>query len=241
MHTIIQITDLHFDNSDPELKLLNPKDNLNEFLQYATKIACDKIIITGDIAEAGENLKTIINNLQGLCENVKYVAGNHDPKDGFILLNQKRPYFMEYLEEFMVLYLDSSKGIIDDEQLIWLQDMIINNIKDVLIFMHHPILDCGDTVMDRMFPLMNRSEVYSILQNTSNKTYIFSGHYHWEQEVQSGNIKQFVTPSLLYQLDKNADFLRVGSMNYGFRVIKISMDKVETYVKILKSTTTASN
>lgn len=233
MHTIIQITDLHFDNNDPELKLLNPEGNFDKFLKYASKIPCDRIIVTGDAAEAEENLQTIISKLQGLCGNVKFVPGNHDTKDGFKLLNQKTPYFMEYLEEFLVLFLDSSKGIIDSEQLQWLNDLMINSQKDILIFIHHPIVDCGNTVMDRMFPLINRGEVDNILQNTRKNIYIFCGHYHWSQEVQSGNMKQYVTPSLLYQLDKNADFLRIGSTNFGFRVINISKDKVASYVEIL--------
>lgn len=233
MHTIIQITDLHFDNNDPELRLLDPEDNFNVFLTYVNKIQCDKVIVTGDVAEAEENIQTIANKLQGLCGNLIYVAGNHDPKDGFKMFNQKKPYFIEYMEEFLVIFLDSGKGIIGHEQLQWLNDLLKDNKKDILIFMHHPVLDCGNTVMDRMFPLINRSEVYSLLQNVRNKVYIFSGHYHWEQEVQSGNIKQYVTPSLLYQLDKNADFLRVGSTDFGFRVINISMNELESHVEIL--------
>ena len=241
MHTIIQITDLHFDNDDPELKLLNSEDNFNEFLNYANKIPYDKIIVTGDVTEVDDNFQTIINKLKSLCGNIRYAAGNHDPKDGFIIFNQKRPYYMEYLEEFLVLFLDSSKGIIDDEQLKWMNELIKNNKNDLILFIHHPILDCGDTVMDRMYPLQNRSEIHCILQDTGKKIYIFCGHYHWNQEVESGNIKQYVTPSMLYQLDKNADFLSVGSINFGFRVIKISMDKVESYVEILTPNRLSNN
>lgn len=235
MQTIIQITDIHFDNNDPELKLLNPEDNFNEFLKYAKEILCDRIVITGDVAEDEENFKLILNKLQGICANIKYVIGNHDPMNGFEIFNQKRQYFMDYVEGFLVLYLDSGKGIIDDDQLQWLNNLLINNQKDILVFIHHPILDCGNTVMDKMYPLMNRSEVYNILQNTGKKIYIFCGHYHWEQKVQSGNITQYVTPSLLYQLDKNADILRIGSTNFGCRVINISRDKVESYVEIFTS------
>lgn len=232
MRTIIQITDLHLDNNDPELKSLNPEDNFQEFITYADKIPCEEIILTGDVAEIEENFYSIIEKLQGQYGSVKYVAGNHDPQNE-MLFNKKIPYFMEYMEEFLVLYLDSSKGIIDQEQLHWLNDLLMNNQKDILVFIHHPIVDCGNTVMDRKYPLKNRSEVYRMLENTGRKVNIFCGHYHWEQEVQSGNMKQYVTPSLLYQLDMNADILRIGSMNFGFRVINISMDKVETYVETL--------
>jgi 3',5'-cyclic AMP phosphodiesterase CpdA len=148
---------------------------------------------------------------------------------------------MEYLEDFLVLYLDSSKGIIEQEQLKWLNDSLIKNQKDILTFIHHPIVDCGNTVMDRMYPLRNRSDVYNMLRDSGKKVYIFSGHYHWEQEVLAGNIKQYVTPSLLYQLDKNADILRIGSKNFGFRVINISMNKVETYVETLTTSRVATS
>lgn len=233
MLTLIQVTDLHIDNNDPELELLNPKDNFKQFLNHAKNIPCDRIVVTGDVAEDADNFQTIKVKLQGLCGDITFVAGNHDHRDGYKMFNQKNPYFMEYLEEFIVLYLDSGKGIIDDEQLQWMKELLAINQKDILIFLHHPIIDCGNTIMDRMYPLRNRSDVYHLLQNTNKRIFAFSGHYHWEQEVQSGNITQYVTPSLLYQLDKNADILRMGSVDFGFRVINITNDKVETYVEML--------
>ena len=236
MFTMIQITDLHMDNDDPELKHLKPEDNFKAFLKAASRIQCDRIIITGDVAEEEDNFKKVIGQLQELSTEIKYVAGNHDPMYAYKPFNLKGPYFMEYLEELLILYLDTGKGIIDEEQLQWLMELIAVNEKDILIFMHHPILDCGNTIMDRMYPLKNRNDVINILNKTNKKTYIFCGHYHWEQKMHVGNITQYITPSLLYQLDQHADILRIGSIDFGYRVIRISKDDVETYVEVLTQT-----
>ncbi len=233
MQTIIQITDLHIDNNDPELALLSPEDNFSKFLLYARNIPFDKLVVTGDVADANESFEIVMNKLQELCGTIRFVSGNHDPKEAFHLSGLKKPYFVEHLEEFLVLYLDSGMGKIDNEQLLWMEEQLLHNEKDILIFLHHPIIDCGNTVMDRMFPLLNRDEVCRILDKTKNKISIFSGHYHWEQEIHAGNRKQYVTPSLLYQLDQNSDSLKIGSTNFGFRVINITKDCIETYVEYI--------
>lgn len=233
MQTIIQITDLHYDNKDPELVLLRPEDNFNRFISTVRNTPCDHIVLTGDVADTDGPFDMVINRIQELPVSIQFVSGNHDPEDAYRNLSQKKRYYVDYREDFMVLYLDSSKGMIDSEQLRWMEDLLINNSKDILIFVHHPILDCGNTVMDRMFPLLNRNEVKHILHRANNKVSIFCGHYHWDQEVRDGNITQYITPSLLYQLDRKADTLKIGSTNYGYRVIHLSKDSVETFVEYL--------
>ncbi len=50
--------------------------------------------------------------------------------------------------------------------------------KKLLFFTHHPIINCGDTIMDIKYPLENRDIILEKLINTEKEINIFSGHYH---------------------------------------------------------------
>lgn len=59
-----------------------------------------------------------------------------------------------------------------------------------MIFVHHPILDCGNSTMDRKSPLKNRDQVRQILENFAGEVTVFCGHYHNLHTQKAGNITQ---------------------------------------------------
>jgi 3',5'-cyclic-AMP phosphodiesterase len=106
--------------------------------------------------------------------------------------------------------------------------------EDVVIFVHHPIFDCGGTAMDRLHFLENREEIQSILALAKCKITIFCGHYHIEHEQKAGNVNQYVTPSTLMQLKPFSKELETESEIPGYRLVELTSGAVQTetvYVK----------
>ncbi len=95
------------------------------------------------------------------------------------------------------------------------------------MFLHHPILRI-ETPVDKAYPLKNREELKSILLNFKNNVTVFCGHYHMNDEQNFKNIKQYTTQSMSFQLIKNATEIEVDNLNFGYRIIEISNDGIET-------------
>lgn len=49
-------------------------------------------------------------------------------------------------------------------------------------------------------------------------------------EFELENIKQITTQSLSFQLVKNADKIQIDNSNFGYRIIEIHEDKIETHL-----------
>ena len=134
------------------------------------------------------------------------------------------------MDGFKLLYLDSSEGIIDHRQLLWLEQELFS-YKPILIFIHHPIIGLKLKV-DEIGKLINRQEVVHLLEKSLAKISIFCGHYHMENILFHKNIKQYITPAISFQMVKNPNAIEIDKSSYGYRIIELVKNKVYSKTKL---------
>lgn len=237
MTIFAQITDLHIDNEDPDLKQIDTRANALAVLEVIQKQNIERLIVTGDIAESSSGMSWFLDQVNQRKFKFDLILGNHDDPQSYLENNRSgraKPYYSVQVEGFLFLFLDSANNWIDQEQLVWIDEQLSQTKLAVLIFVHHPVLNCGDSTMDKKYPLKNREEVLKILTKANQKIAIFCGHYHREEIVEDRNIIQYVTPSTFYQIKKYSAELEVESEAIGYRILSIEHGNYETKVKYLE-------
>lgn len=237
---IAQMTDLHIDDILADQCSIDLRDNFLNALASLSSRGVEKIILTGDTGSP-DSIGWIFDTLKERGLEYEYVLGNHDEigvysqrSDFKRNREEATSYFHSLHDRDLYLYLDSSRSIIDAKQRRWMGTVLNSvNCRRVFLFIHHPIFDCGNTVMDRLYPLQNREEVAPLLLRQEREIYIFCGHYHTVHEQRIQNITQFVAPSMLVQVKQEGDGIELESKSYGYRIISIQKDAVETEVILL--------
>jgi 3',5'-cyclic AMP phosphodiesterase CpdA len=195
MKVIAQVSDIHLGERIDEAPAIDPRANLVFILEDIKARGIDEIIITGDICsrDTADELKSM---LEAYGLKYRFVLGNHDEIEDVGFYSFKA-------EGRTCLVLDSSRGSIDSPQLGWLEKELMQaEGGDVIIFIHHPILDCG-SLMDKLYPLLNREDVEALINSSGKK----------------GNIRQYVAPSAFYQLKPYGEKLEIDDIPIGYRII----------------------
>lgn len=235
MKKIAFITDVHLDEQFSNDNNVLPRKNLETALADITKQGITEIILGGDIGEASAH-NYFFNALKQFS--LKLILGNHDKFDDVkkhfnIGENKKELYYKVEEGSYRYLFLDTSSDEITSSQLQWLKSELESE-KKIILFIHHPILSIN-TPVDKMYPLKNREQLKSILLEYKKNVTVFCGHYHMNDEQIFENIKQITTQSLSFQLVKNATEISVDNSNFGYRIIDIYDDKIETHLINFKS------
>lgn len=153
----------------------------------------DMIVVTGDIADSGDEKAYLMvyEALSSFNVPVYAVPGNHDRRDrmvrilkGWTIPNPQTAPFLCYAvqtEEARLLFLDtlnpgSHAGHMREAELAWLDSELQSN-KNVptLIFMHHPPFITGLPAMDE--PFENREEMRTVLMKAPWAR-LCCGHMH---------------------------------------------------------------
>lgn len=153
----------------------------------------DMIVVTGDIADSGDEKAYLMvyEALSSFNVPVYAVPGNHDRRDrmvrilkGWMIPNpQTAPFFCYAVqtEEARLLFLDtlnpgSHAGHMREAELAWLDNELQSN-KNVptLIFMHHPPFITGLPAMDE--PFENREQMRTVLMKAPWAR-LCCGHMH---------------------------------------------------------------
>lgn len=239
MTIFAQITDMHIDNPDPELKHVDSRANVLTVLEEIRKQNIKRLILTGDLAESTDGIAWLLGEINKRKFEYEIILGNHD--DAQIYKEEKivrdtKAYYSRRSDGFLFLFLDSKDGFIDQEQLGWIDEQLSQAKENIIIFTHYPVLDGGDSIMDKRFPLKNRDEVAKVLAKSKLKIALFCGHYHREEIIRSENIIQYLTPSTLYQIKKYAPKIEVESEAVGYRILSFDNGKYETQVKYVEAT-----
>ena len=222
MKRIAFITDVHLDEPSPPNHPIDPYKNLNIVLADIAQRGIGEIVFGGDIG-AGTAHSHFFASLSPFKINL--ILGNHDKHD------EVRPFFdkgvarneLYYKSEeaaYDAFFLDSSSNSISNSQLEWLQQEL-NAHKDIVLYIHHPILPIN-TAADRAFPLSNRNQLVSLMQDGDRQITVFCGHYHMNDDQVLGNIRQICTQSLAFQLVKDSPEISVDSASFGYRIIELS-------------------
>lgn len=235
MKQIAYITDVHLEEQFPKDFGVDARRNLKLILEDVRKKNITEIIIGGDMGET--TAKEFFELLEDFTLHV--TLGNHDD------FTEVTKYFKKYTradrselyysferDAFKYVFLDSSSGSISKTQLQWLRDELKTNLS-LLLFLHHPVLPVH-TPIDQLYPLRNRQELRSLLQDFPQPVTIFCGHYHMNDEAVISYIRQFITPAASVQIEKEAEPMKLYNGPFGYRIISIDADRVSTELMIYK-------
>ena len=139
------------------------------------------LVLTGDLGVQASQ-SWMLDAVALYQMNPLVVMGNHDKWQDFqtltfliSALEGQRPVLFRCSQRCSLHLSGFQPCLIDQEQL-------AIPTEDVVVFIHHPILDCGQTTMDRLYPLENRETLQRILFLAGCNVTVFCGHYHTEQE-----------------------------------------------------------
>jgi 3',5'-cyclic AMP phosphodiesterase CpdA len=228
MKRIAFLTDIHLDEKLPFDHHVDPGNNLKRVLSDLSSRGIKEIVFGGDIGEATSHLE-FFKTLKPYS--LKLILGNHDKLEEvrahYRQEGMKDQLYYSYEEDnFKYVFLDSSSEEVSTTQLKWLAEELKAS-KKMILFIHHPVLPIN-TPADKHYPLKNREEVKQVLLACEKEVSLFCGHYHMNDECTYRNIKQFTTQSLCFQLVKSADRLEFDHLKFGYRIITIDNETVET-------------
>ena len=231
MKRIAHITDIHLGDKTALDRDSDPKANLEAILEDIVGNA-DDIVVTGDLGTK-DSLPWLFDKLASYNAGFKVILGNHDVfNDVMEFYKNSQPvatdelYYTHEDEFYKYLYMDSSSGTISNTQIEWLRQEI-NTLKKIIVFIHHPVLGF-ETGMDKTYPLQNRDLVNEILQQSRNEVTLFCGHYHMPDKRQVGKITQYITPSVAFQVNKNAQTIEINTNSFAYRIITIEENSIHT-------------
>lgn len=232
---IAHITDLHLDEDFPFNDQVSARKRLDAVLRDIKEENIDHIICTGDIGE-NEGIPYFFEQLKSNALSI--TLGNHDKFDAISKYHDvgadhtsKKIYRSTLKTYFKFIFLDSSSGIIDGQQLRWLKKELLST-KPIIIFVHHPIIGLNVKV-DEIGKLKNRNELTDILTGTANEIRIYCGHYHMEDTTVHKNITQHITPAVAFQIKKRPDSIMLDTSISGYRIIRMEKSEISSKVKLL--------
>lgn len=233
---IAHITDSHLDEEFPIRYGVQTRKHFDTVIKDIKNENISEIICTGDIGES-QGLAYFFDQLKSYSLSI--TLGNHDR---FVQISK---YYTKGLHKesqkiyssiekgnHKYIYLDSSAGIIDKEQLYWFQTELISS-KPILVFLHHPIIGLN-LKADKIGRLKNRNEVLSIIENSQNKISLFCGHYHTESSIVYKNIEQYITPAISFQIKKLQNKIEINTKVFGYRIIEIEDTSITSQVRLLE-------
>jgi Icc protein len=232
---IAHITDLHLDEEYPLKNDVPTRKRFDSIVKDIENKKITRVVCTGDI---GENKGILYFFEQLKTKALSITLGNHDTFSEISKhyskgadYDSEKLYSSTIKEYYKFIYLDSSEGVIDRKQLLWLEKELIS-VKPIIIFVHHPIIGLNLKV-DEIGKLKNREDVISLLQGSPNEITIFCGHYHMESTLIHKNITQNITPAVSYQVEKNLSTIEINTTIFGYRIIEIDKNNTSSKIQLL--------
>ncbi len=209
------------------------EDRLRLVLDDIRRAGISDIVFGGDIGTP-PSVPGFFEILKAYAFNTSVILGNHDAyadvtqywTAGENAVNGKLSY--SHAGKLLKrIFLDTSDNMLGDSQLAWLAREL-DGVRNAVLFVHHPILAVPTPVDRSGAALRDRDEARSLLGGIDCDITIFSGHYHMVDEVRDGNIRQFVSPAVSYQISKQSDELKADGETFGYRIIEIEDTRIET-------------
>ena len=229
------LTDLHLDEQFPLDNGVNPTENFERVLEDLRERKITEIVFGGDIGEASSHA-FFFRALNDFSFSLN--LGNHDNyadvKPYFARGNDDNNLYYSIIDgSHHYLFLDTSADEIGQNQLEWVQNECTSG-KELIVFIHHPIIAI-DTPVDKRYPLKNRDKLVEILLQQGEKVTVFCGHYHQNDEIHRASIRQITTQALSFQLLKNAPEISIDTAHFGYRIIEIQENSIETEIVTFKT------
>ena len=236
---IAYVTDVHLAEEYPKTLGVNAENNLNIILSDIKKRNIKKVIFGGDIGDpiSYASFFDVMNTFEFFL-----VLGNHDDfniiskryTNPFLSEDKKELCYSFHDTHYSYIFLDSSSDSISDLQLAWLKNQIQETTKEILLYIHHPILKVN-TYVDFKYPLKNREVVKDIIINSKKKCTVFCGHYHTNDIQKDGKIHQICTFSASFQMLKNPKEVTTDITEFGYRILNTDYETLETELIVFKN------
>lgn len=229
---IAQVTDLHLLDSGEHLMHLDVNERLERVLRHASALDPDAYFLTGDFC-ARDPEQEVYHRLRPVLDALHkpyYLApGNHDNRQ-----MMRNAFFLEGHGESPIkglvrvkgrdfLFLDSSAGVVDDEQVNWLAKAI-TIYPEAAVVMHHPPVLMGVPFMDNKYPLRDTQNLLHILTSDGRRRRIFCGHYHTSRAVNHENLEVFLCPPTSFFLDSTHPEFKQEHLPPGYQMMEWTDD-----------------
>ena len=241
---ITLVADPHIAERPEDSYGVDTKTNLTRVIARLRELRPDRLVLMGDYS----NKEPRKQDLEWICSRVSLsnvpfeaISGNHDYSPdvaevcGLDLgLVGDKLYYRRDFGQYRALFLDSSSGSINDEQLEWLKMEMRSLSKPALVFMHHPPLEMGVPYMDEHYPLKDPdSAVFNTLFSGLVPVYVFCGHYHTARSTQIGPHSVHLCPSTYFQIKPEVEDFAVAHTMPGMRHIELIDGQVRTWIEFL--------
>lgn len=231
---IAHITDLHLDEDFLIENNIPARKQFETILEHINTNQIDHIICTGDIGEQS-SLAYFFEKLR--LYPLDLTLGNHDAfipvskhLKAITLVSTQKLYYSSIHGTYKFIFMDSSEGNVDKEQLLWLTNELQSSLT-IIIFIHHPILRLQLKV-DEIGGLKNYEALLSILEQHSKPITVFCGHYHMNNSSTYKNITQHITPATSYQIQKDKNQIEIDLTVFGYRIITISKAQITSTLQL---------
>ncbi len=228
---IVQITDIHIGTMADKPHGIDLRDQFLRTLQKVMTVHPDCIVISGDLCfrePSDEIYKWIGEQVQALPCPVFVIAGNHDSQsimhhyfDCDYHQDTDEIYFAKTWLEMPVLFCDTARGVISENQYHWMEKHLELVQNQVILFMHHPPAYCGVPYLDTSYAFREIPRLQDFFKVVGKDIVIFCGHYHVERELLIANQHIYITPSTFFQIDATESEFKIDHHRPGYRVIEL--------------------
>jgi len=191
------IGDLHYPDfltsSEPAKK--EARDAFfDTFIDSFLALDADYHISVGDLAHAGEfsEFHYMMNKIETSAKRRRFlhVLGNHDtytyPKPDILALTRQERYGVIEEEEAIIVLLDTARetrddwsGMLDEEQLAWLESQMTRKAdKPLFVFAHHPLYGTTARSTEDMMSIHPSLDLWPVLEQWPGIGFYFNGHNH---------------------------------------------------------------
>ena len=226
---IVQITDLHVGREGEDTFGVDVRANFLKVLNAVRQKQPHYLVLSGDLCYRDgdtEIYEWIYEQMERLGIPYDIISGNHDDPIMMAaafgrsdLLKNEELYFIKEFNGRPVIFLDTTRGAVSEQQQQWLRRQLQGFNEEALVFMHHPPLEAGVPFMDSRHALRNRGEVQGIFLDHPFNVNIFTGHYHVEKVIRKKNIVVHITPSCYFQIGQDSEDFQVDHYRIGLREI----------------------
>ena len=192
-------SDLHLlSKSTAILNRASPYSNSKDTFACIANGDYDAVFCLGDISHDNStqsyiNYLSLLHNIP--CHSKLCIPGNHDSIFFKLIptLNQARFGYCYSYARYTFIFIDTvisgcEHGLISSNDLSFIEHLALNNDQNLVIFMHHPPIKIGSTIMDPL-RCLNGNKLIELLYTKEFNVDIVFGHVHGDYSSVQRNIR----------------------------------------------------